>query len=207
MTPRMLLEATLGGGRLLKRKSSVLMVAACGAAGLYGAISAFAAPPSKTAVDAENARYAETMLDEGRKTFRYETFGSEAFWGDALQLHKAIAGEKHGGVKPANFLDIGGGASAEVMAAGLDVILNDAQVKSVFVNVFGGITACDAVATGIVQALQILGDEANKPLVVRLDGNNVDEGRRILAEANHPLVTVVPTMDEAADKAAALASA
>jgi succinyl-CoA synthetase beta subunit len=119
----------------------------------------------------------------------------------------AYAGEKHGGVKPANFLDIGGGASAEVMAAGLDVILGDEQVKSVFVNVFGGITACDAVATGIVKALEILGDEANKPLVVRLDGNNVDEGRRILTEANHPLVTLVPTMDEAADKAAELASA
>jgi len=119
----------------------------------------------------------------------------------------AYAGEKHGGVKPANFLDIGGGASAEVMAAGLDVILNDAQVKSVFVNVFGGITSCDAVATGIVKALEILGGEANKPLVVRLDGNNVDEGRRILTEANHPLVTLVPTMDEAADKAAELASA
>jgi succinyl-CoA synthetase beta subunit len=119
----------------------------------------------------------------------------------------AYAGEKHGGVKPANFLDIGGGASAEVMAAGLDVVLGDQQVKSVFVNVFGGITACDAVATGIVQALQILGEEANKPLVVRLDGNNVDEGRRILAEANHPLVTLVSTMDEAAEKAAELASA
>jgi succinyl-CoA synthetase beta subunit len=118
----------------------------------------------------------------------------------------AYAGEKHGGVKPANFLDIGGGASAEVMAAGLDVVLCDEQVKSVFVNVFGGITSCDAVATGIVKALEILGDEANKPLVVRLDGNNVDEGRRILAEANHPLVTLVATMDEAADKAAQLAS-
>ncbi|MCE5290666.1 MAG: ADP-forming succinate--CoA ligase subunit beta [Nocardiaceae bacterium] len=119
----------------------------------------------------------------------------------------AYAGEKHGGVKPANFLDIGGGASAAVMAAGLDVILNDSQVKSVFVNVFGGITACDAVANGIVQALEILGDEANKPLVVRLDGNNVEEGRRILAEANHPLVTEVDTMDAAADKAAELAAA
>jgi len=118
----------------------------------------------------------------------------------------AYAGEAHGGVKPANFLDIGGGASAEVMAAGLDVILGDAQVKSVFVNVFGGITACDAVANGIVAALGILGDAATKPLVVRLDGNNVDEGRRILAEAAHPLVTVVATMDEAADKAAELAS-
>jgi succinyl-CoA synthetase beta subunit len=119
----------------------------------------------------------------------------------------AYAGEKHGGVKPANFLDIGGGASAEVMAAGLDVILGDTDVQSVFVNVFGGITACDAVANGIVEALQILGDSATKPLVVRLDGNNVVEGRRILAEADHPLVTVVDTMDNAADKAAELAAA
>ena len=119
----------------------------------------------------------------------------------------AYAGEKHGNVKPANFLDIGGGASAEVMANGLDVILGDPAVKSVFVNVFGGITACDAVANGIVGALTTLGAEANKPLVVRLDGNNVDEGRRILAEYAHPLVTVVGTMDEAADKAAELANA
>jgi succinyl-CoA synthetase beta subunit len=118
----------------------------------------------------------------------------------------AYAGERHGGVKPANFLDIGGGASAEVMAAGLDVILNDPQVKSVFVNVFGGITACDAVANGIVGALEKLGSSASKPLVVRLDGNNVVEGRKILADANHPLVTVVETMDLAADKAAELAS-
>jgi succinyl-CoA synthetase beta subunit len=119
----------------------------------------------------------------------------------------AYAGEKHGGVKPANFLDIGGGASAQVMAAGLDVILGDPAVKSVFVNVFGGITACDAVANGIVEALKILGDGATKPLVVRLDGNNVIEGRRILDEANHPLVTQVDTMDNAADKAAQLAAA
>jgi len=119
----------------------------------------------------------------------------------------AYAGENHGGVKPANFLDIGGGASAEVMAAGLDVILGDPQVKSVFVNVFGGITACDAVANGIVGALAKLGDAANKPLVVRLDGNNVEEGRRILNEANHPLVVQAATMDEGADKAAELANA
>ena len=118
----------------------------------------------------------------------------------------AYAGEKHGKVRPANFLDIGGGASAEVMAAGLDVILGDPQVKSVFVNVFGGITACDAVANGIVGALNTLGAAATKPLVVRLDGNNVNEGRRILAEYAHPLVTVVETMDEAADKAAELAN-
>ncbi len=118
----------------------------------------------------------------------------------------AYAGEAHGGVKPANFLDIGGGASAEVMAAGLDIVLGDDQVKSVFVNVFGGITACDAVANGIVAALQMLGDAATKPLVVRLDGNNVEEGRRILDDADHPLVTLVDTMDGAADRAAQLAT-
>lgn len=118
----------------------------------------------------------------------------------------AYAGARHGGVKPANFLDIGGGASAEVMAAGLDVILNDPQVKSVFVNVFGGITACDAVANGIVGALNTLGAKAMKPLVVRLDGNNVDEGRRILKDFNHPLVSLAETMDDGADQAAKLAS-
>lgn len=122
----------------------------------------------------------------------------------------AYAGEKHGNVKPANFLDIGGGASAEVMAAGLEVILSDPAVRSVFVNVFGGITACDAVANGIVQALELMharGEEVTKPLVVRLDGNNVVEGRRILTEANHPLVEQVDTMDGAADRAAELAAA
>ena len=119
----------------------------------------------------------------------------------------AYAGEDHGGVKPANFLDIGGGANATVMANGLDVILNDPQVKSVFVNVFGGITACDEVANGIKGALEILGDNATKPLVVRLDGNNVEKGRAILDELNHPLVTLVDTMDGAADKAAELANA
>ncbi|MGO1052607.1 ADP-forming succinate--CoA ligase subunit beta [Crossiella sp. CA198] len=119
----------------------------------------------------------------------------------------AYAGERHRGVKPANFLDIGGGASAQVMADGLEIILGDPDVRSVFVNVFGGITACDAVANGIVAALEILGADAAKPLVVRLDGNNVEEGRRILAEADHPLVTVVDTMDNAADKAAELAAA
>jgi succinyl-CoA synthetase beta subunit len=118
----------------------------------------------------------------------------------------AYAGEEFGGVRPANFLDIGGGASAEVMANGLGIILSDPAVKSVFVNVFGGITACDEVANGIVAALGQLGDEATKPLVVRLDGNNVEEGRRILAEAAHPLVTVVDTMDGAARRAAELAA-
>lgn len=110
-----------------------------------------------------------------------------------------------GSPHPANFLDIGGGASAEVMAAGLGLILSDAQVKSVFVNVFGGITACSEVATGIVDALEILGDQASKPIVVRLDGNAVEAGRHILAQAAHPLVTVVDTMDDAARKAAELA--
>ena len=119
----------------------------------------------------------------------------------------SYAGENHGNVKPANFLDIGGGASAEIMAAGLDVILGDPQVKSVFVNVFGGITACDAVANGIVKALEILGDAATKPLVVRLDGNKVEEGRAILSAANNPLVTLADTMDSGAAKAAELANA
>ncbi|TCC06212.1 ADP-forming succinate--CoA ligase subunit beta [Kribbella soli] len=117
----------------------------------------------------------------------------------------AYAGSPYG-VKPANFLDIGGGASAEVMANGLGIILSDPQVRSVFVNVFGGITACDAVSNGIVQALALLGNQADKPLVVRLDGNNVEEGRKILAKANHPLVTVVDTMDGAAARAAELAA-
>lgn len=117
----------------------------------------------------------------------------------------AYAGEKHG-VGPANFLDIGGGADATVMSNGLDVILNDPDVRSVFVNVFGGITACDQVANGIVKALEILGDSATKPIVVRLDGNNVVEGRRILTDANHPLVTLEDTMDGAAAKAAELAA-
>ena len=117
----------------------------------------------------------------------------------------AYAGEKYG-VKPANFLDIGGGASAEVMANGLSIILSDEDVRSVFVNVFGGITACDAVANGIVQALLILGSKATKPIVVRLDGNNVELGRKILNEANHPLVEQLDTMDGAAAKAAQLAA-
>nr|WP_209311167.1 ADP-forming succinate--CoA ligase subunit beta [Streptomyces spiramenti] len=122
----------------------------------------------------------------------------------------AYAGEKHSGVKPANFLDIGGGASAEVMANGLEIILGDPDVRSVFVNVFGGITSCDAVANGIVQALELLkskGEDVNKPLVVRLDGNNAELGRKILTDAAHPLVQQVDTMDGAADKAAELAAA
>jgi succinyl-CoA synthetase beta subunit len=116
----------------------------------------------------------------------------------------AYAGEKYL-VKPANFLDIGGGASAQVMADGLSIILGDTDVRSVFVNVFGGITACDAVANGIVQALEILRNRASKPIVVRLDGNNVLEGRRILNEAGNPLVQQLDTMDGAAARAAELA--
>jgi succinyl-CoA synthetase beta subunit len=122
----------------------------------------------------------------------------------------AYAGERHGGVKPANFLDIGGGASAEVMANGLEIILSDPDVRSVFVNVFGGITACDAVANGIVQAFKLLesrGEAVSRPIVVRLDGNNAEEGRRILTEAALPGLEQVDTMDNAADKAAALAAA
>jgi succinyl-CoA synthetase beta subunit len=121
----------------------------------------------------------------------------------------AYAGEEYGGVRPANFLDIGGGASAEVMANGLEIVLSDPSVRSVFVNVFGGITACDAVANGILQALQLLGtrgEAVTKPLVVRLDGNNAEEGRRILDSANNPLVERVDTMDGAAKRAAELAA-
>ena len=122
----------------------------------------------------------------------------------------AYAGEEYGGVKPANFLDIGGGASAEVMANGLEIVLSDPSVRSVFVNVFGGITSCDAVANGIISALALLeerGEQVTKPLVVRLDGNNAEEGRRILDSAANPLVTRVDTMDGAAQRAAELAAA
>ena len=136
-----------------------------------------------------------TVMHEGFVNFNAGTLGASMVEGRISQ-----------GVVVGDGSDIGGGASAEVMAAGLDVILGDAQVKSVFVNVFGGITACDAVANGIVKALEILGDAATKPLVVRLDGNNVEEGRRILADANHPLVTIASSMDEGADKAAELAA-
>ncbi|MBA3232658.1 MAG: succinate--CoA ligase subunit beta, partial [Propionibacteriales bacterium] len=122
----------------------------------------------------------------------------------------AYAGESYGGVKPANFLDIGGGASAEVMANGLEIVLGDSSVRSVFVNVFGGITACDEVANGIVSAFRLLeqhGDAINHPLVVRLDGNNAEEGRRILEDAALPRLEQVDTMDGAADRAAELAAA
>jgi succinyl-CoA synthetase beta subunit len=122
----------------------------------------------------------------------------------------AYAGEEFGGVRPANFLDIGGGASAEVMANGLDIVLSDPDVRSVLVNVFGGITSCDAVANGIVSAIALLaerGEEIRHPIVVRLDGNNAAEGRRILEEAALPVVEQVATMDDAARRAAELAAA
>ena len=122
----------------------------------------------------------------------------------------AYAGEEFGGIKPANFLDIGGGASASVMANGLDIVLNDPEVEAVFVNVFGGITSCDAVANGILQALEMLsanGAELTKPIVARIDGNNAIEGRRILTDAGHPLIEIVDTMDDAARRVAELAAA
>ena len=122
----------------------------------------------------------------------------------------AYAGQAFGGIRPANFLDIGGGASAEVMANGLEIVLSDPSVRSVFVNVFGGITACDAVANGIVSAVALLterGEEVNLPIVVRLDGNRAAEGRAILQEANLPVVEQVDTMDGAARRAAELAAA
>jgi succinyl-CoA synthetase beta subunit len=122
----------------------------------------------------------------------------------------AYAGQSFGGIRPANFLDIGGGASAEVMANGLEIVLSDPSVRSVLVNVFGGITSCDAVANGIVSAMGMLedrGDQVDRPIVVRLDGNNAAEGRRILAEANIGVVEQVATMDGAARRVAELASA
>jgi succinyl-CoA synthetase beta subunit len=122
----------------------------------------------------------------------------------------AYAGEQYGGQKPANFLDIGGGASAEVMANGMEIVLGDPSVKSVFINVFGGITSGDAVANGIVQAVKLLeerGETVDRPIVVRLDGNNAEEGRRILNEAGISVLEQVDTMDEAARRAAELASA
>ncbi len=122
----------------------------------------------------------------------------------------AYAGEEFGDIKPANFLDIGGGASATIMANGLDIVLNDPEVEAVLVNVFGGITSCDAVANGILQALEMLsanGAELTKPIVARIDGNNAIEGRRILTDADHPLIEIVDTMDDAARRVAELAAA
>jgi succinyl-CoA synthetase beta subunit len=119
----------------------------------------------------------------------------------------AYAGEEFGNIKPANFLDIGGGASAEVMANGLDIVLNDPDVQAVFVNIFGGITSCDAVANGILQAVDQLGATVTKPIVARIDGNNAVEGRKILNDANHEFIELVDTMDAAARRVAELAAA
>jgi succinyl-CoA synthetase beta subunit len=120
----------------------------------------------------------------------------------------AYAGQRVGGVRPANFLDIGGGASAQVMADALEIVLSDPDVRAVLVNVFGGITACDAVANGIVSALAMLGEQGVRhPIVVRLDGNNAEAGLAVLEAARHPLVRVVTTMDDAAELAARLAAA
>ncbi len=168
---------------------------------------ALAADPLEAAAKAKNLNYVKLDGDVGiignGAGLVMSTLDVVAYAGEQVAADLGLDAPP----KPANFLDIGGGASAEVMANGLHIILGDEQVKSVFVNVFGGITACDAVANGIVGALDALGDEATKPLVVRLDGNNVEEGRRILAERAHPLVTVEETMDGAARKAAELAAA
>ncbi len=163
----------------------------------------------KSAVDPLEQRAGEAGLNYVKLDGQVGVIGNGAGLVMSTLDVVAYAGEKHGGVKPANFLDIGGGASASVMANGLEVVLSDPQVRSVFVNVFGGITACDEVANGIIGALQMLadrGEDVDKPLVVRLDGNNAEVGRKILADANHPLVTEVDTMDAAADKAAELAN-
>ncbi|MEU9108535.1 ADP-forming succinate--CoA ligase subunit beta [Streptomyces xanthophaeus] len=167
-----------------------------------------AANPLEAAAKAKNLNYVKLDGEVGiignGAGLVMSTLDVVAYAGEA---YKSVNG---GGVKPANFLDIGGGASAAVMANGLEIILGDPDVKSVFVNVFGGITACDEVANGIVQALQLLedkGEAVTKPLVVRLDGNNAELGRKILSDANHPLVQRVDTMDGAADKAAELAAA
>ena len=164
-----------------------------------------AALADKSAQDPREAMAKEAGLNYVRLEGQVGVIGNGAGLVMSTLDVVALAGEEWG-VKPANFLDIGGGASAEVMAKGLDVILGDEQVRSVFVNVFGGITACDQVARGIVGALETLGDAASKPLVVRLDGNKVEEGRAILREAAHPLVHMEETMDGAARRAAELAA-
>ena len=165
------------------------------------------ADPLEAAAKAKNLNYVKLDGDVGvignGAGLVMSTLDVVAYAGETLAAERGLSTPP----KPANFLDIGGGASAQVMTDGLHIILGDPQVKSVFVNVFGGITSCDAVANGIVGALDALGDEATKPLVVRLDGNNVEEGRRILAERAHPLVTIAETMDGAARKAAELAAA
>jgi succinyl-CoA synthetase beta subunit len=170
----------------------------------------FQAYADKYAVDPLEARAKEKDLNYVKVDGEVGVIGNGAGLVMSTLDVVAYAGEEYGGVKPANFLDIGGGASADVMADGLEIVLSDESVRSVFVNVFGGITACDEVATGIVQAIEMLkskGDEIAKPLVVRLDGNNAALGRRILEEAEHEIVEMVDTMDGAARRAAELAAA
>jgi succinyl-CoA synthetase beta subunit len=168
-----------------------------------------AADPLEAAAKAKNLNYVKLdgavgIIGNGAGLVM-STLDVVAYAGEALS-------DKSGGapsIRPANFLDIGGGASAEVMANGLEIILSDGQVKSVFVNVFGGITACDAVANGIVQAFALLearGEAVTRPLVVRLDGNNADLGRQILTDAALPGLEQVDTMDGAARRAAELAA-
>ena len=172
----------------------------------------FRQPDHEALVDHDTANALETAAKEKGLNYVKLDNGQVGIIGNGAGLVMstldvvAYAGEKFGGMRPANFLDIGGGASAQVMADGLSIILGDSDVKSVLVNVFGGITACDAVANGIVQALELLGPKATKPIVVRLDGNNVIEGRAILSAANHPLVEQAQTMDGAASRAAELAA-
>ncbi|GAB3296265.1 ADP-forming succinate--CoA ligase subunit beta [Epidermidibacterium keratini] len=161
----------------------------------------------KTAVDPLEQRAKELDLNYVKLDGQVGIVGNGAGLVMSTVDVVAYAGEQHGGVKPANFLDLGGGSSAQVMANGLGLILSDPDVRSVFVNVFGGITSADTVADGIVTALTELGDKATKPLVVRLDGNNVELGKKILNDFNHPLVQFVDTMDGAAAKAAELAAA
>ena len=174
--------------------------------------AAFRHPDHEALVDHDSTNALEALAKEKDLNYVKLDNGQVGIIGNGAGLVMstldvvAYAGEKFGGMRPANFLDIGGGASAEVMANGLSIILGDPDVKSVFVNVFGGITACDAVANGIVQALELLGPAATKPIVVRLDGNNVLEGRAILKAANHPLVEQADTMDGAANRAAELAA-
>ncbi len=157
-------------------------------------------------VDPLEARAKEGGLNYVRLTGEVGVLGNGAGLVMSTLDVVAGAGDRHGGMRPANFLDLGGGSSAQVMATGLEVVASDPQVRAILVNVFGGITACDQVARGIIGALETLGDAASKPLVVRLDGNKVEEGRAILAEAAHPLVHMEETMDGAARRAAELAA-
>jgi succinyl-CoA synthetase beta subunit len=114
-----------------------------------------------------------------------------------LDVVKAAGGE------PANFLDVGGGAGADLLSGALEVIMSDRGVKSILINIFGGITRCDLVAEGIIDALARL--DVGVPIVVRLDGTNAEQGRKMLADAPHPKLTPADTMLGAAERAVELA--